>query len=108
MSENQTIEYKQSWHDDYLKWICGFANALGGVLYVGKKDDGEIIHIENYSYLIESIPTKIRDLMGIICVVNLLVEDELHFLSACSSYEKERVELIDKCKEILIKRAKFI
>ena len=52
MSENQTIEYKQSWHDDYLKWICGFANALGGVLYVGKKDDGEIIHIENYSYLI--------------------------------------------------------
>ena len=42
MSENQTIEYKQSWHDDYLKWICGFANALGGVLYVGKKDDGEI------------------------------------------------------------------
>ena len=80
MSETQTIEYKQSWHDDYLKWICGFANALGGVLYVGKKDDGEIIHLENYSYLIESIPTKIRDLMGIICDVNLLVENEVHFL----------------------------
>jgi len=30
MAENQTIEYKQSWHDDYLKWICGFANASGG------------------------------------------------------------------------------
>ncbi|WP_407058550.1 helix-turn-helix domain-containing protein [Syntrophotalea acetylenica] len=25
--ESQNIEWKQSWHDDYLKWICGFANA---------------------------------------------------------------------------------
>ena len=47
MAETQTIEYKQSWHDDYLKWICGFANASGGVLFIGKKDDCEIIHIEN-------------------------------------------------------------
>ena len=31
MTEQQNIEYKQSWHDDYLKWICGFANAVGGV-----------------------------------------------------------------------------
>lgn len=27
MPENQHIEYKQSWHDDHLKWVCGFANA---------------------------------------------------------------------------------
>jgi hypothetical protein len=27
MSESQHTEYKQSWHDDYLKWICAFANA---------------------------------------------------------------------------------
>jgi hypothetical protein len=27
MPEKQNIEYKQSWHDDYLKWVCGFANA---------------------------------------------------------------------------------
>ncbi len=25
--ESQNIEYKQSWHDEYLKWVCGFANA---------------------------------------------------------------------------------
>ncbi|MBU4485598.1 MAG: winged helix-turn-helix transcriptional regulator [Candidatus Delongbacteria bacterium] len=29
MTENQNREYKQSWHDDYLKWVCGFANAVG-------------------------------------------------------------------------------
>lgn len=25
MRENQNTEYKELWHDDYLKWICGFA-----------------------------------------------------------------------------------
>jgi hypothetical protein len=28
MPEQQNIEYKSSWHDDYLKWVCGFANAV--------------------------------------------------------------------------------
>ena len=28
--ETQTIEYKQTWRDDFLKEICGFANAQGG------------------------------------------------------------------------------
>jgi len=32
MPENQNTEYKQSWHDDYLKWVCGFANAEGGAI----------------------------------------------------------------------------
>jgi len=32
MKENQNIEWKETWHDDYLKWICGFANAQGGCL----------------------------------------------------------------------------
>jgi ATP-dependent DNA helicase RecG len=31
MPEHQTTEYKSSWHDDYLDWICGFANAQGGI-----------------------------------------------------------------------------
>jgi len=24
MPESQLIEYKESWRDEYLKWICGF------------------------------------------------------------------------------------
>ena len=27
MSESQNIKYKEFWRDEYLKWICGFANA---------------------------------------------------------------------------------
>ena len=80
MSENQHIEYKQSWHDDYLKWVCGFANASGGVLFVGKKDNGELMHVENYNQLMESIPNKIRDLMGLLCEVVLHEQEEIHFI----------------------------
>jgi ATP-dependent DNA helicase RecG len=25
--ETQVIEFKQSWRDEYLDWICGYANA---------------------------------------------------------------------------------
>ena len=29
--EHQSIEWKESWQgDEYLKWICGYANAYGG------------------------------------------------------------------------------
>ena len=24
MAESQNIEYKESWRDEYLKWVCGF------------------------------------------------------------------------------------
>ena len=36
--ENQNIEYKESWRDEYVKWLCGFANAQGGKLYIGIND----------------------------------------------------------------------
>ena len=41
-TESQNIEFKESWRDEYQKWICGFANAQGGILYVGVKDNGEV------------------------------------------------------------------
>jgi hypothetical protein len=35
--KQQNIEYNSSWHNNYLKWICGFANAQGGRIYVSKR-----------------------------------------------------------------------
>ena len=73
--ETQTIEFKQSWHDEYLEWICGYANAYGGTLYIGRTDDGAPIGVAKAKSLMESIPCKITDTMGIIADVNLLNED---------------------------------
>ena len=35
MGEKHVIEYKRQWDDEWLKWICGFANADGGTIYNG-------------------------------------------------------------------------
>lgn len=47
MPEHQTIEWKESWHDEYLEWICGYANAHGGILYIGKNDAGKLSAYKN-------------------------------------------------------------
>jgi ATP-dependent DNA helicase RecG len=80
MSETQNIEYKSSWHDDYLKWVCGFANAAGGTLFIGKNDDGEIIGVSDYKRLMEEIPNKVKNYLGIIAEVNLQSEKEKYFI----------------------------
>lgn len=72
MPETQNIEYKSSWHDDYLDSICGFANAQGGKIYIGIDDKGNIVGVENSHELSEKIPNKIRNAMGITAEVNLL------------------------------------
>ena len=75
MPESQNIEWKESWRDEYLKWICGFANAGGGKIYIGKDDKGTIIGVEDSKKLLEDIPNKIVSALGIIADVNLLQED---------------------------------
>jgi len=72
MPEQQNIEYKITWHDEYLKWICGFANAQGGKIYIGMDDGGNIVGIPDFKKLLEDIPNKVRDILGIVVDVNLL------------------------------------
>ncbi len=46
-SEDQHTEWKSSWRDEYLKWLCGFANAQGGVLEIGRNDKGQVVGIDD-------------------------------------------------------------
>jgi ATP-dependent DNA helicase RecG len=80
MPETQDIEYKQSWHDDYLKWVCGFANAQGGVIFIGKDDNGNVVDVPDYKKLMDDIPNKIRNAMGITVEVNLHEENRNRFI----------------------------
>ena len=70
--EKQDIEFKKSWRDEYLKWVCAFSNTHGGLLYIGVMDNGEICGLENYHKLSEDIPNKILQSMGLICDVSIL------------------------------------
>jgi ATP-dependent DNA helicase RecG len=80
MPEQQNIEYKSSWHEEYLDWICGFANAQGGKIYIGKDDSGNVVGVADYKDLMEKIPNKIKNQLGITAEVNLLQEGDKHFI----------------------------
>ena len=80
MNENQNTEWKESWRDEYLKWICGFANATGGKIYIGVNDNGQVVGVADAGKLLEDIPNKVRDVLGIIVDVNLLEENGLKYI----------------------------
>lgn len=80
MSEHQNIEYKLHWKDDYIKWVCGFTNSSGGKIYIGINDNGEIIGIENYKALLEQLPNKFRDVLGINPQIKLLQKNDKYYI----------------------------
>jgi len=80
MPESHNVEYKSSWRDEYLKWICGFANANGGQIFIGKDDTGTTIGIHESKRLLEEIPNKVRDTLGILADVNLHSTREGEFI----------------------------
>jgi len=84
-NESQNIEYKESWRDEYLKWICGFANAQGGKIYIGVSDKLEIIGCDDTKRLLEDIPNKVRDVLGIIVDVNLLKDNGKEYIEIAVS-----------------------
>ena len=65
IEESQNIEHKESWRDEYLKWICGFANAQGGRVYIGVDDDRQVTGVEDSKRLMEDIPDARGQVSGI-------------------------------------------
>ena len=80
MPESQHTEYKRHWKDDLLKWLCAFANAEGGTLMVGYNDQGDAVGMDQADKLLEDIPNKVRDVLGIVVDVNLVQHGNLQTL----------------------------
>jgi ATP-dependent DNA helicase RecG len=78
--EHQNIEWKESWHNDYFKWICGFANAQGGTLFIGIDDKGNTKHLDNAKKLLEDLPNQVRDLLGLMVDVNLHTQNGADYI----------------------------
>lgn len=78
--ENQNIEYKEGWRDEYIKWICGFANSKGGDMFIGVDDKGNVVGIQNAKKLSEDLPNKIKDILGILVDIDILEEKEKTYI----------------------------
>ncbi len=81
-NENQVVEWKESWQDKYLEWICGYANAQGGTLYIGINDDGDVLGLDpkTIKKLLEDIPNKITAAFGITCDVNQKTKNKKKYI----------------------------
>ena len=80
MIENQDIEFKSIWKDEWLKWVCGMANSNGGIIYIGKDDKGNVVGLDNAIKLVKEIPNKIKDTMGIIPEIKIEEENDLLYI----------------------------
>lgn len=69
--ESQSMEWKWSWQDEYLKWLCGYANTDGGTLYIGVNDDGYVVGVKDPKTLLEILPNKITKKLGIVASIVL-------------------------------------
>ncbi len=69
--ECQSVEWKWSWQDEFLKWLCGYANTDGGTIYIGVNDDGYVVGLKDSKSLLESLPNKIADKLGVLASVRL-------------------------------------
>jgi len=72
MNEQQNIEFKSQWSDTVLKTACAFANTNGGSIYIGIDDNGNPVELKNIKKLMEDIPNKIKNIIGIVPKVSLV------------------------------------
>ncbi len=59
--ESETVELKTIIVDDIKKEIIAFANCEGGKLYIGVRDDGEVIGVDNPDGAALQISNMVRD-----------------------------------------------
>lgn len=59
--ESETVELKEVVVDDIKKEIIAFANCDGGKLYIGVRDDGTIIGLDNADSVSLQISNMVRD-----------------------------------------------
>ncbi len=64
--ESEKVEFKEFWRDEFLKVVSAFANTNGGSLFIGIRDDGKVTGVRNKTKLLNDLPNKMNNLMGIL------------------------------------------
>ena len=79
--EDQHTEFKTIWKDEFFKLICAFSNAKGGELFIGVDDNGSVVGINNSKKLLDDIPNKTIQFLGLVVDVYLHTLNDLNYLS---------------------------
>jgi len=59
--ESETVELKEQYSDTLRKEIIAFANTVGGTIYVGVDDEGEVVGLDDPDFVIQQLSNSLRD-----------------------------------------------
>lgn len=99
--ETETIELKEIYTADLKKEIIAFANTSGGTIYIGVRDSGEIVGIDNADFVMQQISNSLRDSIrpdvSMFTSIKLLQEEDKFFIElTVSQGTKKPYYLSDK------------
>ncbi len=75
--ESENVEFKKIVTEDIKKEVIAFANGLGGVIYVGVSDDGDVQGLEHPDQVMQQLANMIRDSIkpDVTLFIRFVVED---------------------------------
>lgn len=99
--ESETVELKEFYTSEYKKEIVAFANTNGGTIYIGVRDNGEIVGLDNADFIMQQISNSLRDGIrpdvSMFTNIELLQEDNKYFVKlTVSQGTKKPYYLSDK------------
>lgn len=59
--EDEIVELKEIYTPDLKKEVVAFVNTNGGAIYIGVRDNGEIIGLDNPDFIMQQVSNALRD-----------------------------------------------
>ena len=81
LQESQHLDFKQSWQDSHLKTLAAFANTEGGMIHLGKDDQGVTVALSDAKSLLETLPGKIIQKLGVYPRLDVNTENNCDFIT---------------------------
>lgn len=82
--ESEIVELKEIYTSDLKKEIVAFANTNGGTVYIGVKNSGEIIGLDDADFVMQQISNSLRDSIrpdiSMFTNIELLQEGNIFFI----------------------------
>jgi ATP-dependent DNA helicase RecG len=94
--ESQTEEWKESWRIDFLDTLCAFATTDGGTMFIGRKNNGEVIGVRNSKKLLEESPNTVHNKLRFHPIVKT-VEDNGKTMVAVTIEPQKDAIFLDGC-----------
>ena len=74
--EDSSHEWKVEWNDRCVADVCAFHNTDGGMLIIGRRNDGTFIDVRNPSEIVETIQSTVRREISVLVEPRVEVIDD--------------------------------